>query len=126
MTRNLLNIRSTTRDCRQRTFLSVTLYLSARSRFQHPARYSNAVPFAGNDAMTVASSGSSVMLEGERDKRASKSRSVHSLLSLRGVGRSERMWGPSAAKRRKPAEEGANSSRVTHWVLQRQSLRRLL
>lgn len=36
------------------------------------------------------SSGSSVMLEGESDKRASKRRSVHSLLSFSGVGRAEK------------------------------------
>lgn len=72
---------------RRRTFFATSLYLSARSRFQHPPRYSNAVSFSGSDATTVIISGSSVMLAGERESRASRRRSHHSELSFRGDGR---------------------------------------
>lgn len=68
------------------TLFAVSLLRSARSRFQHPLRYSNAVMFSGRPAMTVIISGSSVMTEGESDRRASKSRSVQSACRGGGVG----------------------------------------
>lgn len=73
----------------QHTFLATILYLSARSRFQQPAKYSNKVSFAGRDAMTVRTSGSSVMVAGESARRASRIVSVQSPVIFRGALRSK-------------------------------------
>lgn len=67
---SLASVSMNPRTSKMRTFFWRTALLSARSRFQHPLKYSKSVWFLVIPASTVMSSGSSVMLSGERESRA--------------------------------------------------------